>query len=607
MLNQFNKYLWCSRGLLETIMQPFSHPKFNPTKGVANPKWNFQQRILHIYILLSCGLSILMGRMTFLQIIQGKHLDFIAQTMQTHRVRPLGKLRRVVDRTGKLLAFDEERFNIAIQSHYFTVPEHQFDANIMSPDDLITTNNLSRCLGLSSNELIRQLKAKPYGLRIASGLDLDMIRYFYELRRFSKGLWVNHYVKRLYPEKSTLANVVGFINLGRIPQSGIEHSRAVDIRNYERALIFRRAGDGTALPNGLESDSFYNDDFCLELTIDIRLQHIASRALLTQMNRWNAKRGVAMVMNVRTGEILALSSYPTYDPNRYWKYSPVLYREWSVQDTSEPGSTFKPINLALALQERVIEPHGRINDIGELKVNEWSIFNHDSTHHGLTDFPTLLQLSSNIGMILAMKDLEPSRYWRWLYQISTKPNTDLFEAASGQIKNKQQFLAKLIPRATVSFGQGLSLSSLKLLQLHAMLANGGRLINPRITRSVGSAHGIQLIDPMVSRTILRWMETVVEKGSGRIVFIPGYRIGAKTGTAQKAKGGHYTARICSFVAHVPIDNPHFVILVAIDEPKGNNAYGSTVAGPVVKDVIETLLVLEQIQPSINLVEVLCKE
>ncbi|HRD41864.1 MAG TPA: penicillin-binding protein 2 [Prochlorococcaceae cyanobacterium AMR_MDS_5431] len=566
-------------------------------KKNSSPKWNFQQRILHIYMLLSGGLSIITGRMTFLQIIQAKQLDTIAHEMQTKRVEPLGKLRRVVDRTGRLLAFDEERFNVAIQTPYFDSVKHQFDINEMSTSDIIVANNLSMCLGISTNELIEQLKTKPYGIRIASGLDLDMIRYFYELRRFSRGLWVSHYVKRIYPEQSTLANVVGFVNLGRIAQSGIEHSRAIDIRNYEKALIFRRTGDGTALPNDLQPDSLYDDDFCLELTIDTSLQRVASYALITHMNHWNAKRGVAMIMDVRNGEILALASHPTYDPNRYWKYSPVLYREWSVQDAFEPGSTFKPVNLALALQEKVIEPHGRINDIGELKIGGWSIFNHDHAKHGLTDFPTLLQLSSNVGMVLAMKDLEPSIYWKWLYQISSKPNTDLFEATHGQIRNQRQFLDKFIERATVSFGQGLSISSLKLLQLHAMLANGGRLINPRITKSVDPIKGVQLIDPIVSRTILRWMETVVEQGSGNIVFIPGYRIGAKTGTAQKAKAGRYVARICSFIAHLPIENPRFVILVAIDEPKGDSAYGNTVAGPVVKEIIETLLVLKKIKPT----------
>nr|YP_002049506.1 putative peptidoglycan synthetase (pbp transpeptidase domain) [Paulinella chromatophora]ACB43296.1 putative peptidoglycan synthetase (pbp transpeptidase domain) [Paulinella chromatophora] len=559
----------------------------------------FQQRIFHIYLLISCSLSVIAGRMTFIQVIQSKQLELIAQTMQTQRIEPLGKLRRVVDRAGRLLAFDEERFNVAIQTRYFDIPGHKFNVNLISSDEKLAIASLSECLGVSSSELIRQLKIKPSGIRIASGLDLDIVRYFYELRGSSKGLWVKHYIKRVYPEKATLANVIGFVNLGRIPQSGVENSRAMDIRNYEKTLAFRQSGDGTTLPNDLKSDSLYSDDFCLEITIDTRLQQVASRALIKQMNKWDAKRGVAMVMDVRNGELLALASFPTYDPNRYWKYSSILYREWSVQDTSEPGSTFKPINLALALQGKAIEPHGKVNDVGALNISGWPILNHDHNENGLINFPRLLQVSSNIGMITAMSGIPLPFYWKWLDSIVKKPNTDLFEPVTGQVKSKEDFLNKSIEPAAVAFGQGFSLSPLRLIQLHAMLANGGRLITPRITRGVEFNGGTQIIDPAISRTLLRWMETVVEEGSGQIVSIPGYRIGGKTGTAQKAQRGQYSleTRVCSFVAHLPINNPQFAILVVVDEPKGKNAYGATVAGPVVKEIIETLLVFEKILPT----------
>jgi cell division protein FtsI (penicillin-binding protein 3) len=159
-----------------------------------------------------------------------------------------------------------------------------------------------------------------------------------------------------------------------------------------------------------------------------------------------------------------------------------------------------------------------------------------------------------------------------------------------------------------AFGQGFSLTPLKLLQLHAMLANGGRLVSPHITRGLRSGEalagapggaGQQLLDPAVTQTVMRWMESVVEKGSGKGCRIPGYRIGGKTGTAQKAERGIYIpgARITSFVAHLPIEAPRYVVLVVVDEPQGGNAYGSTVAVPVAKQLIEALLVLEKIPPS----------
>ena len=151
-------------------------------------------------------------------------------------------------------------------------------------------------------------------------------------------------------------------------------------------------------------------------------------------------------MNVNNGELLALASTPTYDPNEYWNYSPALFREWSVQDLFEPGSTFKPINLALALEEGVISPKGTVNDTGKVVVGGWSIYNHDRRANGVIDFPKLLQVSSNVGMVKTMRQLKPSRYWDWLHRlgIDKTPYTDLPGAVAGQLKNKDDFVSKSI-------------------------------------------------------------------------------------------------------------------------------------------------------------------
>jgi cell division protein FtsI (penicillin-binding protein 3) len=328
------------------------------------------------------------------------------------------------------------------------------------------------------------------------------------------------------------------------------------------------------------------------------------------VKQWNAKRGVALVMDVRNGELLALASTPTYDPNQFWKYKPGLFREWSVQDLYEPGSTFKPINLAIALQENAIDPAGKVNDNGQLTIGGWPIFNHDKRANGLIDFPTVLQVSSNVAMVKAMQRVKPTKFWNWLHAlgIDTKPDTDLPGAVAGQLKSLETFRTQPIEPATAAFGQGFNLTPLKLLQLHAMLSNGGKLVSPHITRGLRSgddlapapaATGLQLIRPEIAQTVLNWMETVVEKGSGKGTYIPGHRIGGKTGTAQKAENGVYIpgARITSFVAHLPINDPRFVVLVVVDEPKGGNAYGSTVAVPVARQIIEALLVIEKIPPS----------
>ena len=241
---------------------------------------------------------------------------------------------------------------------------------------------------------------------------------------------------------------------------------------------------------------------------------MALKALAEQVAKWKAQKGAAIVMDATNGELLVLASTPTYDPNRYWDFPTGRFREWSVQDLYEPGSTFKPINLALALQDGAIQPTDRVNDVGQLTIGGWPIFNHDKRANGLVDFATVLQVSSNVGMVQAMRRLNDDAYWNWMQRlgINQRPDTDLPGAVAGQLKSKQQFTSQPIEPATTAFGQGFSLTPLKLVQLHAMLANGGKLISPHITRGFRSGDalapaaapsGQQLLKPEVTRTVLQ--------------------------------------------------------------------------------------------------------
>ncbi|MFM7265471.1 MAG: peptidoglycan D,D-transpeptidase FtsI family protein, partial [Cyanobium sp.] len=281
------------------------------------------------------------------------------------------------------------------------------------------------------------------------------------------GLDLEAYPQRLYPQGQLFANVVGFLNLERVPQAGLEQSRDRDLRRQETPFSMRRGADGTPLPDGIRAGSLYGDDLRLQLTLDARLQQVAQSALARQVRQWNAKRGAALVMDARSGEMLALASTPSYDPNRFWSYNPGLFREWSVQDLYEPGSTFKPINLALALQEKAIDPHGTANDVGQLTIGGWPIFNADRRANGVIDFATVLQVSSNVAMVDVMSRVKRPHFWRWLHTlgIDDVPDTDLPGAVAGQLKSRSEFVGSAIEPATAAFGQGFSLTPLKLLQL----------------------------------------------------------------------------------------------------------------------------------------------
>ncbi|MEM7592575.1 MAG: penicillin-binding protein 2, partial [Cyanobacteria bacterium P01_A01_bin.83] len=357
------------------------------------------------------------------------------------------------------------------------------------------------------------------------------------------------------------------------------------------------------------------DDLRLQLTIDLRLQQIARNALKKQMDYYKAKRGAVIVMDVRDGAIATLVSEPTYDPNTYYKYDIGLFKNWAITDLYEPGSTFKPVNIALALDAGVISPHDTFDDTGEIQIKDAVVRNHDFDKKGARgklSLPEILKYSSNVGMIKIMRRMNPLDYYRDLQKLGVEDKVD-FDVpgyTTGRLKNEVEFTVRAIEPATTSFGQGFSLTPLKLIQIHAALANKGKLITPHVVRGLSDYKGYlhyfqppnskQIFSAKTAETVLEMMEEVVEDGSGRAAKIPGYRIAGKTGTSQKAndQGGYdEEAKITSFVGIFPVDAPRYAVLAVVDEPQGEHTYGSTVAAPIVGSVIQGIINIEGIPPT----------
>ena len=561
-----------------------------------------------VFFLLFLGLGGLFLRIGWLQIFRSDQLKAKAREVQTEKKIPLGTRRSILDRNGKLIAIDEKRFKIWAHPKYFNFPGDSYEM-VRKPVEVAKL--LSSPLSKSVSELLKEFGNYSSGVKVAEGLTQEKADEIRKLR--ISGVDLEAYPQRFYPHGSLFANVVGFLDLDRRPQAGLELSLDRELKRLEKKSVLRRGADGTPLPIGVKRGVFDKDELSLQLTLDVRLQEVAVREISKQVKAWKAKKGVVIVMNINTGELLALASTPSYDPNRYWNYSPSLFKEWSVQELFEPGSTFKPINLALALEEGVIRPDGEVNDDGLISVGGWPLSNWDRKPNGVLTFPEVLQVSSNVGMIKIMNKLNASTYWQWLKRLGLDeiPETDLPGAVGGQIKSKQIFVNQPIEPAVAAFGQGFSVTPLKLAQLHALIANGGKLVTPHITKGLKGddesffyppPESKQILSTEVTNTVLRWMETVVSfyEESGIKASVPGYRIGGKTGTAQKSQDGLiYDSKICSFVASLPIDDPRFVVLAVVDQPQRPHAYGATVALPVAKKIIETLLVIEQIPPSLD--------
>ena len=557
-----------------------------------------KRRLKSIYLMSIFIISCLTLRVLNLQFFKSSDYKFKAITMQNKRINAINIRRSIVDKNNRLIAFDKPLYRLWAHPKYFNFPGDSYQTN-RTIDEVI--DKVSKALNVEKGVLNRKFNGYKSGVKLFDDLDEEDSKKIKNLH--ISGLDLEIHSKRFYPQGHLYSNVVGFVNDQNIASAGLELHLDKKINVLNKSNILKRGGDGTPLPDSSGPKDFIRDDQKIILTIDSRLQKIAFDVLAKQVKKWKAKKGFAIVMNVNNGAILSLVSAPSYDPNKFWEYDQSLFKGWYLQDLFEPGSTFKPINLAMALEAKVIEKNGYVQDDGNIKVGGWNLYNWDKKGNGYINYPKVLQVSSNIGMIKIMQKLDPATYWEWLNKlgIDERIETDLYESTPGHLKSKNVFVEQPIEPAVASFGQGFSISLLKLAQIHAILANGGYEIVPHVTKDFKKENKNKknkLFSEEVSKTVLEWMETVVENGTGIDSKIDGYRIGGKTGTSQKAINGIYTTKkVCSFVAALPINDPKYVVLVVIDEPSKAYAYGSTVAVPVAKEIIESLIVLEKLPPN----------
>lgn len=598
-----------------------------------NPAAN-RVRILLVWGLLVLSLVAIAGRLAWLQLAQGDSLSRLAQ--QQRLTSPVERQVRhsIVDRQGNVIAVDRVVYTLYAHPQLFD----------LSIPEMAAT--LSPLLESPESNLISQFSQQPTGIRLADGLPEATVDRLRTLRL--NGLELHPQQQRFYPQQQLFAPIVGFVNFDGQPQAGLEiayqdqlaltPAEAVSPAETETTVdtygppapgsSTEAAVDGGASPGGDRSvdqpdknaesstaSSELDSTASLRLTLDSRLQRTAQQELQAVVDRHNAKRGTVMVMEAQTGEMLALASVPTYDPNQYFKTDPEALKTWAVSDLYEPGSTFKPINIAIALEAGLISPDEVVNDSGQMQFGEWKIRNHDyatAGGRGPISITDVLKYSSNVGMVRIMQKMPAADYFTWLQRLSLDRPTgiDLPAEATAQMKDREQFVRSRVESATTAFGQGFSLSPIKMVQLLGTLANGGKLVTPHVVSGMVTEAGNEVwapdrpqpktvFSPETTQQVLTMMEAVVSEGTGDAARLSGYRIGGKTGTAQKAtvSGGYGRGRVTSFVGILPIESPQYVVLAVIDEPQGDDAYGSTVAAPLVKKVIEALVVLEGVPPS----------
>jgi cell division protein FtsI (penicillin-binding protein 3) len=565
------------------------------TKPINLP--GYHNRLFWVWMLLLVGQFGLIARLFWVQIKQGPQLQQMAKAQRTRKLSPKLARHPILDRNGNILAKDEPTFRLFV--HPILFKKSRAD----------TAAALAPIIKMPAEALLKLFETGKTGIPVIRDLSETAAA---DLRKLGlDGVELNQEWHRSYPQKDLMSSIVGYVDAEHLGQAGLEYSLQTWLKAKPPSENVSEDGKGYLLPNEFSLRPLNADELSLKLTLDTRLQWSATTALHKKLKQYNALRGAVMVMDVKDGSLLALAAEPSYDPTQFYKANSALFRNWAIADLYEPGSTFKPINVAIALDAGAIQPDTVVYDEGHISVGGWPIQNNDGSSHGAISITKVLEVSSNIGMVHIMERVKRATYYDQLKKIGIGEitGTDMPFETAGSTKKREQFVDYPIEAATHAFGQGFSVTPIQMVQLHGAIANGGTIVTPHVTEGLFDPSGkliskTNLISPhrvfseTATASVRRMMASVVENGTGQPAKIPGYRLGGKTGTAQKASGGTYrNARITSFVATFPADKPRYVVFAVVDEPKGDDAFGSTVAAPIVKAVIETLISVEGIPPS----------
>ncbi|MEJ8738358.1 penicillin-binding transpeptidase domain-containing protein [Erysipelotrichaceae bacterium HCN-30851] len=410
---------------------------------------------------------------------------------------------------------------------------------------------------------------------------------------------------RNYPNGSYLAQVLGFTGIDNQGLAGLElqYDGILSAKNGALNIPFDAKGHNVELYQ--ESYEAPGRGMDVQLTIDANIQNIVEREMNNLMTRYKPASALALAMNPKTGEILAMVSKPDFDPNHYEDYSSDIYnRNLPIWMSYEPGSTFKSITFASALDLNLFDMFKDTyfdkgyEMVGGARIKSWK-----AGGHGLQTFLQVLENSSNPGFVEISRRLGLDNEYDYVtnFGFGEKTGVDLPGESTG-IMFKKSVMGE-VEQATVAFGQGLSVTPIQLVTAFSAVINGGTLYEPYITKSIQDpiTHDVileykptikrQVIQEETSKQMRYALESVVANGGGKAAYIEGYKIGGKTGTAQKAENGVYSTSnyILSFLSAAPMDDPEIVLYIAADSPQNDILYGGTVIAPVVKACYEDIL------------------
>jgi cell division protein FtsI (penicillin-binding protein 3) len=523
-------------------------------------------------------LFVVVGARAFqLQVGRGQEMRRLGEAQHLKKMTSLPKRGAVLDRSGESLAVSLVAQSVGVHPR-----------RVEDKDGL--ARELAKILRLKPNDVRKKIDSDKPFVWIKRQITPQEAEHIQKLN--PKGVEMSFEPNRFYPQGQIAGHVIGFVNRDSEGLEGLELQYNDYIRGEAgSSLIEFDAKRRSVLVQGVE-ELRIPPGADLHLTLDSAIQHLAEKELESAIVKNRAKAGVAIVVDPFTGELLAVANYPSFDPNMFSTQGKERARNRAIADSYEPGSTFKTILAAAALEEGVVGKE----DLFYCEMGRYAYAGriiHDTHPHGWLPFSKILQVSSNICFTKVAEKLNKERYFRYIEKFGFgKPTgVDMPGEVAGILRNHESWAA--IDLATHAFGQGISATPLQMAMAYAAVANGGFLMRPYVVQRVTGPKGEALrenqphvvrraISESAARALASMLKGVTsEGGTGTMASLEGFDVAGKTGTAQKADlihGGYSKKRVASFVGFVPADEPRLVVMVVVDEPEAS-VYGGVVAAP----------------------------
>ena len=561
---------------------------------------NIHTRIRFFFLLIFCLLFIIICRVFYIQVFSYDKLSSLAESLWSRKL-PIGADRgEIYDRKGRVLATNLTTTSLVL------IPNQ-----IKNPEEV--AQKLSEILNSDYDDMLAHVTKKTSIERVhpeGRQLSYDIASKIEELH--FDGVYLVKESKRYYPYGTILSHVLGYVGIDNQGLSGLELTYDKYLTGENGAIKYFSDGKG----NRLELSEVYEEPqngVNLTLTIDLDLQLAAERELDNAVMKYNPEHAIALAMDPNTGEVLAMASRPNFDSNNYQDYdTTTINRNLPIWMTYEPGSTFKIMTLASSLEEKTVNLfEDTYYDSGSVSIDGATIHCWKSGGHGAQTYLNVVENSCNPGFVSLGNKLGVDKLMSYInkFGFGEKTGIDLNGESSGILFNPSRMGP--VELATTSFGQGISVTPIQQVTAVSAVINNGYLYQPYIVKSLEEPETqsiVKLNEPVLRRRVISEessklarfaLESVVANGSGRNAYIENYRVGGKTGTAQKVEDGHYLDGnyILSFVGFMPADDPKIVVYVAIDNPKGVTQYGGVVAAPIAKSILETAISVLNIESS----------